>query len=75
MQIIPSAVYRVGDRPNMTSRDWARNSGLCSQPATDLAWLALPACTPACVRQRQRDQSPSKPGTGSQHSSHGERQK
>ena len=41
MQIIPSAVYRVGDRPNMTSRDEQKQRACL--PACDRALLS-PSC-------------------------------
>lgn len=53
MQIIPSAVYRVGDRPKMTSRD-EQNKRACCQPATGLAWPFLHACMRACVNGNGR---------------------
>jgi hypothetical protein len=53
MQIIPSAVNRVGDRPNMTSRRGAMSKkevGFPSLPPREsLACLALPACMHACM--------------------------
>jgi len=50
MQIIPSAVYRVGDRPNMTSRDEQKTAGFApSLRQTLLGWPFLHAGLHACV--------------------------
>ena len=50
MQIIPSAVYRVGDRPTMTSRDGQKTAGFTpSLQQTLLGWPFLHAGLHACV--------------------------
>lgn len=53
MQIIPSAVYRVGDRPNMTSRENQKEWAPPSLPES-LAWPFLHACMHACVNGNGR---------------------